>query len=259
MENFDQPIDLIERYFEGSLSDLELQTFQEKLAADPDFAEAFQIEKDIVEGIQASGNQTLKKRLNHIHEKKINLSNTTTTKTPPAKTVSLFQRYRTIAAVIALAIISGIVFWQLNESSSYDRTFASYYQTPSFDDLTRGESSTTAPLLDAAKNKFSTKDFKNTLTDLQSFLAQNPTNESALLMQGISQLETQQYEKAIISFSKIPNSSDRYDTAVWYTGLSYLKQNQPANAKIQFENLANGSIPTGPKRVANAKKILKSL
>jgi len=70
MEHFDKT-DLIERYFEDSLSEEEKEIFQNQLDSDPDFAQSVEIERDIIESIQTSANNDLRNRLETIHQKKI--------------------------------------------------------------------------------------------------------------------------------------------------------------------------------------------
>ncbi len=255
MANLDEHIDLIERFFEGNLNEDEQKLLQKKLETDPDFSKSFQTEKDIVEGIQAAGDIALRKRLEKIHNDTIE----STSKPAIAKRVIFTKRVRMLAAVIILAIVAGVAIYQINIAPFEERTFMAYYNSPSFEDLTRGETVGADALLKTAKEKFDVKDYQDALTDLNIFLSENPKNEDALLMKGISQLETEDFAGAAESFKSVPANSDRYDIAVWHLGLSYLRQNKIEEAKSEFMKLAEGTVPAGPKRITKAKELLDLL
>ena len=164
-----------------------------------------------------------------------------------------------IAAVIILAIISGVLLYIITLPPLGERTFQAYYEQESFRDLTRGDNLNSTTLFKSAIEKFNSKDFRNASKDLDSFLIQSPNNEDAHLMAGISQLEIEDFESAVESFKTIPNTSGKYDIAVWYLGLSYLKLNNLGAAKIEFIKLTDGSVNIGPERKRKAEKILEAL
>ena len=255
MANFDQHIDLIERYFEGDLNDKELELFQDLLENDPEFSKTFHVEKDIVEGIQAAGNIALRKKLNHIHKNKIESKSEPTT----AKRIVFMRRVRMLAAVIVMAIIAGVAIQQIKQGSFEERTFMAYYETPSFEDISRGETVEQDALLKSAQEKFDAKEFKIAFIELDNFLEQNPGNENVLLMKGICQLETKDFEGAITSFQAIPSTSGKFDIATWYLGLSYLRQKNLSAAKNEFSKFSDGTVSSTPKRKAKAVKLLETL
>ena len=255
MEEFNENSNLIERFFEGKLSEEEKQLVQNKLTSDSEFAKAFQTEEDLVEGIQASGDLAFRKRLDQIHQTKIE----SPPDIPPDKRFRFTRRIRMLAAVIILAIVAGFSIWQMNRPPFEERIFIAYYEIPSFENLTRGKTIDSDALIVSAKEKFDAKNFQAALIDLNRFLDQNPGDENAELMKGISQLETGDFAGAEQSFQRIPASSQQYDTAIWYLGLTYLRQNKRDAAKSEFRKFVDGDVITGPKRKVKAKTLMDAL
>ena len=61
----------VEQYFAGELSEQEQKALEDQLGQDSNLAEAFQLEKDLMEGIEAFGNDQLREQLGQIHQEEI--------------------------------------------------------------------------------------------------------------------------------------------------------------------------------------------
>ena len=94
----------IEQHFAGELSEKERQALEKQLAEDPELAQAFQLEKDLMAGIEAVGNDKLREQLGQIHQEEIEH------KQPPK--VRSLRRYNlwAIAAILVVGLL-GLVWW----------------------------------------------------------------------------------------------------------------------------------------------------
>jgi Flp pilus assembly protein TadD len=103
--------------------------------------------------------------------------------------------------------------------------------------------------------RYDAGDFEGAIEDLQEALSTDPNNADYGFYLGISLMQTSQFEKAITTFSEIPESNRFSRVAIWYSGLSHLKTGDIQNARLRFNNLSDSP---GSYR-EDATTILKSL
>lgn len=251
MEDNNHTYDLIDRYFEGDLNANEMKDFQEQLARDKDFAAAFEIEKDIIQGIEALGNQGLKATLQTFHQEEIVAKKTASKK---AKVVSM-RLYRWLAIAASFAFLAVMAIWLLQAPMSSEDLFAAHYETPAFETL-RGHQ---ANDVEKIKTWYQGKDFEQAIVAMTAYLKENPTDENIQLSLGIAQLEVGQYDRAIQVFRGLTNSEQLEDQATWFLAMTYLKSGQHHLAKIELEKLVDGTVLATKQRKLDAEEILLDL
>ncbi|HFA52133.1 MAG TPA: tetratricopeptide repeat protein [Bacteroidetes bacterium] len=231
----DSTYQLIERYFEGSLNEDELADFQKKLADEPDFASAFQLEKELMDGIENFGNQRLRKELDLIHqEEKNNAAQLSET----GKRVPLIPRRYWLAAAVLLGIgvLASLIF------DARHPTPQQLYAMYAVHDFDFTEKSGGGDLLSQAEALLKNKKYSAAIPILEKYIKSNPEDGPAKLAEGIAFLETGEYERAFAIFKEIGEvNSFLKNEAVWYTGLAYLKMGDAEKAKAAFSELNKGS------------------
>ncbi len=161
---------------------------------------------------------------------------------PPATISGMLNRkYRIIAFRIstaaAILILTFGIWALLNSKSSTDHLFAAYYKTYTvIDGQTRGNDQFDMEMKEIVR-LYKIGQFDEVSIKLVPFLIEETPPSKVLLMNGISQIELREYEKAIASFNKVINQGGEFILeAKWYLALCYIKmKNIPEAKKILAE------------------------
>lgn len=226
-------IQLIERYLDGDLSPEELQAFEERRAADPEFAQLVQAGDLVVAGIRQAGEEETLGLLQNIHEEEMGK------KEKPQARLFTLRRTLAVAATLALLIVAGWFLLRPTAPSS-DQLFASYYQPPAFEQTRSGAA--TDPegadqLWTDAGQAFQTGDYETALNALNQYLSLIPENATALRYKAICQIELQEYDAALSTLGAIKDHPDWMEEARWLSALIHLRQNDKQAALAQLDDL----------------------
>lgn len=234
----------VEKYFEGTLSEGELDFFQQKIAQDPDWKAAFEMEKHLMAGIEAEGNENLRQRLQTIHQEEI-------IEKTPARTVTLVNwRGWVAAALIAGVAIALWWLWPVGNATADGL----YQQYASFE-YSFTEKGDNSSLLVAAEQQIEAKAFDSALDYVDQYLATAPNDRAIQLAKGMLLLQNGQNPAAIAQLQQLNTTSDLYQTeARWYLALALLKNNQIAASLEQLEQ-----IPTQSNRYEKAQALAQAL
>jgi len=230
---------LLEKYFDGSLSKDEKIDFERLLAEDSSFRDEFEFEKNVKSAITLNKRDELKKML-HSFE---------TTKKPK-------KSFYWIYAAASIMIFVGLFTWKNFSTTNYDTLFDEYYQTypNTVSPTVRGTTST-----DIQSNAFYAYDSGNYQEAIALFseIYSKNGDDFALFYKGLSLIELQKYEEALVVLQKsnsIKNSTfEPY--FLWYSALIHIKLQNKKEASLQLKLLIESENPL--KEVA--KKLLSEI
>jgi hypothetical protein len=234
---------LIEKYFEGQLSEDEKQVFNENLKNDEDFKMSFEFEKDVKDGIHFLERDSLKKMLKDFEEK------------PQTKIIPLRNWFLLGAAA---TVVMGISLWLFfgNQASS-EELYLSYYQSyPNVvapivrGDNTQDEKQRAFQAYEEEKHQIAQTLFHQ--------IFEKTKEEYALFYESQCYFASGETQKGIQLLENFNFSNEKYPFKTqqrWYLALGYLKLKEVEKAK---QNLQALIVYENPER-ENAKKLLKSL
>ncbi len=242
-------IDSIDDYLMGRLDNTDRMLFLKELEQDADLAGAVKLRQELLNGVEAFGRQNLKDQLKEIHQEVIPSQKT------PAKRRRLLP-YLMVAASILLLVFALSRFLQEPAIKSTPELYAAYFSPY---DIPSSQRNATNELDLQIADLYNNKKYSMVLPLLEEKLASlNPQPSNLLLAKGIALLETNQAEKALLSFQQITTNKDFNfeDEVTWYSALAYLKMDDAVTAQLLIEPLA--SKPNADHH-AKAKQLLNEL
>ena len=253
--------DHIDRYFNGSMTPAEKAQFEKRRSVDKEFDKDVILYKQANEAVRAGARKRLKMHLDELGEQEF--ANTM---------VESYMRFRlvkkywyAIAASILLIFGMGYFANQYFRAKAPTPTlvqlYNQYYEIPSTDlVITRGDNGdkTLSSYWNSAIQKYHDKQYRNAIRDFRGLL-KNPEfthSSAASFYLGISYLNINLPDSAIVNFRNVAPASSLYQDAGWYMGLGYLKAGNIPEAVQVFRNIS-GSPKHYKKK--QAKEIIKHL
>ena len=242
---------LIERYFENDLNEEELAAFKQRLSEDAAFASAFQLEKDLVEGVEAYGNKQLREQLEAMHleetagvapanEQEIEKPGYVSPFDPQpvgGKVVSMVGRKWWLAA--AVLILGLVARWMFSEKDPTPQQLYAIFAVHEFDFTEMGIND---ELLSQAEGLLKAKKYSESLPVLDAYLETNQNDNEVMKANGIALLETGKYEEAFEAFRAVGQANPIFENeANWFVALTYLKQNEIENCKKALSAISPAS------------------
>ncbi len=248
----EQDIDLIERVLSESASEEDLTTFNQRLADEPAFAARVEILKNINANVGAESDQ-FEALLESIHQE---YQQNDMNKAPEAP--AGFRRVYYIAASLALLLAAIFVFRNLSGPSSMERLYADNFTKPPENITTRDNSGYDDHLI-AAVDAYRQNDFKNAITNFNTYLESHPEDDAANFYMGISYLADNQHDPSIKFLQKVINNQDSIyrSAAQWYLGLAHIKSGNTEAAKTIFATLASSNSSYAVKSKVILEKLRK--
>lgn len=221
---------VIERYFEGDLNEVELNTFKQWLNEDAALKEEFEFQKQVKAAIVLEKRAEAKKVFAHF-EADFQQRN---------KKVK-FRRLLAVAAVMLMMISLTFLFnTNNNEQDLYGTFFQSFpnIEKPTVRGKTRDD------LISKAFQAYDAEDY-NTSVTLFSEVFQSDPSDFVILYLGVSHMELGELYKAIPVFESYQdNRTTLYGGYIsWYVSLSYVKTEQTDKAKVILQKLADSTHP----------------
>jgi len=231
---------LIDRFFERSLSYGELQSFQGRLKTDSDFREEVELHASLRKALlqkeipETQQKQQIKNRLRELQKEED--SEKISEPKPEAKIRNIGRWLASVAAVAALFFI-GYMGFQNAQGGSQELT-ADFYNnnyTPFEADITMKSIPGNSLVSDLDK-AYTNKDYEGAITFANAALSSLPNDAEILMVKGISQMETQKFEEALSTFDSINNELYN-DDMNWYSALIFIKQNKLEAAKTRLKKI----------------------
>jgi hypothetical protein len=181
------------------------------LKDDEDFNSQIKFEKSVQEALKKNERVELKSFLKGIEIPKENKS---------------FRWIAIAASFVGIVLISTFSIYYFSEKSSSNLYATNFQPYPNVvAPVVRGQNINT-PITDAFQ-AYEKEDYK-----LSAKLFEDIPEDYALLYGGISNLEINQNQKAIIQLNKLSLQKGKYqEISEWYLALAYLKNNETKNAK----------------------------
>lgn len=240
---------LFESYLSKNMSKDEIAAFEFRLEREPDFAEAFNVYKELSYFLgdkfkNESASNIFQNNLEKISNAHFNKEEVVSKSKKPTKTFP-FYKYAIAACVVALFGV-----FTFNQFSNPTYSDFNDYNAISF--TVRGEND---ELLQTAENAFNNKNFSKAEETFKSLIELYKNNAELKIYQAISNIELNNFEKAESLLIEIKKGNSAYkNKAIWYLALSKLKQK---NNKASLEILK--TIPKDADHYKQAQKLIKKL
>lgn len=237
---------LLYKYFEGSLSPSEQDSFELFLKEDEDFRLQFELEKDVQKAVQNSNREVLKSKLQGFENER--------SKTSSPK--RLFWKPLRIAASIAILLGAS---WFIFNSVIFDgpeELFATHYEKypNTAYTITRGDANDNS-LERKAFEAYERNDYNIAIRSLKKLKEKTGLDYVDFYL-GQSYLANGDTEEAILIFEKINAiNSDFKSEALWYEALAQLQLKEKPKAISKLKTL----IEDGSFKKEEAENLLKNL
>ena len=231
--------DLISNYLQKTLTASEQVDFDVLMQTDQGFANEVAFQQNLKKAITLNERNAAKKMLQVFESEKTN-----------QKSVSKWYVAASIAAVFTIS------FWFLNQDSSSEQLFDSYYQTYPNIDAPTVRGTTQEDLKSKAFFEYDNGNYEKSVV-LFAAINADEKKDFAIFYQGLSLMELQQYEKALVIFNEFETDKQSKFLPMinWYKALIFIQLNKKEEAKIVLKNL---SISQNSQQEL-AKKLLEAL
>jgi hypothetical protein len=279
---------IFEKHLDGLLEGDALSQFNERLNTDPDFARRFDLYKRLDEFIKKMHSNIYGiKKLNEkssapdikeienleedIEGYYLQVKDNSESNHLRKKLQDVYQDYKTIqvkrirkSAILgiaaSIAVLISLSVWLpgvLKSEVTNEQVFDEYYSAYPCVFNKRGVSAGESASWQLAINNYNKRDYAEALKDFISYSRFKPDNDIANLYIGICNIETANFDKALVNFTSITNKpySIIHDQVLWYLGLTYLKSNNRPLAIKSFEAIKTDDCDIHTR----ATKILKEL
>lgn len=239
----------IDNYVDRELDEAEIRQFEEELKTNPQLAMEYRLELDINKALAEEDLIDLRAKCREAQEemkysgKKL------------GKVVQFTRKYWYAAAsVLLIALVAGSLILLNPGGYSTEKLFKMYYKSGETVGISR---SGNANMVEALRF-FSRNDYKTADELFDKILANDPQNIAVKYYSGISNIETENFQKAISMFESIISSGNNLyvENAQWYLGLSQLASGQIEQARKTFNTI---SATPGHYYNQDAKSILEKL
>ncbi len=249
MNDFDY--DQIDRYLEGKMSSEELQDFEQQLKADQGLADAVALQTDLLKGIEWFGDQQLRESIQQA-EHNMTKKEALREQSMP-RIIKLFSvRNMAIAASFLILIVAG--YFLIRPTDTPGRLYANYFQMDGsaleneLEELSllgmgignrerRDQLKSGLELVQAGQ-------YEEAVAALREHLNTYPEDEAATYFLGLSLMQTESYEQAILVLAPIEadGQSEYSEDARWFQALSWLQMQDGQDKAIQLlEQIARAS------------------
>ncbi|MCH7409475.1 hypothetical protein MM239_08720 [Belliella sp. DSM 111904] len=233
--------ELIDKYFEGQLTEEERIIFDEMMASNQHFRESVEFQIKTKKAFQNHERKSLKSLLGQIEEDILESE-----KGVKIKKIKSRNLWPFLIAAVLISVIAITFFIKRNIVSSdneYPQDFYAYYEAyPNVvKPITRGEAINPDELEKAAFLAYESQDFK--LADSLFSILLDQQKEYLLFYKGITKIELEQYDSATTYFENYIYSDGMQfrDQAKWYMALSYLVKGDSIKGKEELIKLRKSS------------------
>lgn len=216
--------ELIDKKIESELTSEEGKRFDERMAQDSEFADAYHTQQLAIETLQMHHTQTLRTEVKQMYSRS------------KVRRQQKVRWYYAAAAVVLLSMVSLATYWYLLPPAS-EQLYATYYTVYPAQRITRGEDTTSYSV---GMRLYDNSEYAAAIPYLQQLATTDSLYDRTHLLLGNAYLQTGQLAKAQEVLSPVAASKDALlrQQGQWYLTLSYLKQNNISQARAILEELS---------------------
>jgi len=218
--------DYIIKYFEGTLSEVELKAFNTLLENDPDFKKEVAFEQEVQDTLVLNDREKVKKEM----------QDWDTPKSKPHIRKNNFAPWKIAASLILLIGISWLLFFYTQSTSTaelYASNFEPYRNV--VQPIVRGEDK--EDIQSKAFKAYESKDYKNAIVFFDQILQEDPSTTISFYKAN-TLLQLNKTSEAITLLETTVKSADTFqDRALWYLALAYLKEDNVDASKKTLKQL----------------------
>jgi len=222
----------IDSYVEGELDESGSKDFEAELAVNRDLALEYHLEMDLQKILNQEDLLDLRAKC-MVAQDELNLS-----EKKFVKIVQITRKYWYAAAsILLIALITGGLFLINPGGYSPEKLFKMYYKSGE----TIGVSRSGNVNMVEALRYFSQDDFRSAENLFDKILSNDPQNVAVMYYSGISNIEIENFSKAIMMFESIIAHGDNLymENAEWYLGLSNLAAGKIEQAESIFKVISS--------------------
>ena len=224
---------LIDKKLDEDLTPDEAQAFDQRCAHDPEFAEEYALQQQLIDTFRAHHPQRLKAEMKALHQE-----------VKSERQIQHRKRIYAIAATITLLLVATIAFFYFRPPSP-EALYAEYYHPYQAKFVVRG-----APSAQKGSQAEDLYDAGQLATAIPLLGELSETEQGALadrwrLILGNAYLQSDSIPQAIRQFERVTKSSngEYQEFAKWYTAMSLLKAGDTQAAENILQPIANQPGP----------------
>lgn len=231
MDQEELDIELIEGYFNKTLTEAEKDRFDERVKADADFAEKVDDYKEIIRGIRTKAEKDFKEDVAS-WEGELKREDRITKHIP-------WKTYLAIAAAILLLLVARIFIFTPDQPKTDQELFTTYF-VPYEDVISVRDGSNGKSSLTTAMTFYNDGNYQEAVANLKAVLSDDPDNSEARFYLGASWLALMNGKEAIPVLQDVISQKNNYhDQAEWYLALAYLINQDDKDAMHLLERISN--------------------
>lgn len=232
MEEEQEQVVLIEKYLQGHLTPEERGIFERQLNSDPFLAKKTSTYRDSFTNKFSGHHNKIRRGLLAVGRKSSHLSHN----------IYALHKKKTVVKVVGiltlLIICIASIYFTFDKSIDNTALFTRYYN----------ESIGSHPLLKDFNveetygiSHYQNRDFQRAIPALEKEIIASPGDARLYLYLGLSYLESNNDEKALLNFQKAEGLAESQirDSAIWYLALTEIKLNHTEQAKSNLIELIN--------------------
>lgn len=250
--------DMFNKYLRGEMSEQERFIFENKIKKDTELAEEVNLQREIEDTLKDTEILDFHEQLDSVYKKLKEDGELLSGQNEIKKNFRIFhiRWYFAAASVIFLIGISTVLYLMLRPALN-NRLYAQYFQPYDGSYIVRSEGIQTNIKYSQATDLYNAANYEKSWNMFNDICAKDSSDISVFFFKGISAMEINNYNDAIVSFKFIikDNSTLFAEHAKWYLALCYLKDDDTTNALKLFKDIASGNSYYK----VNAKKILEKL
>ena len=249
----------IDKYLSGELRGQELKAFEEMLKTNQQLREELKLERDLDQIILDEDTIGFRKEVIGVREEMKQQENRPKRFQKPFQLIT-GKWYLMAASVLILVGIFAYLYFLQNRQISNEKLFARYYSKyPSEIAERSGDDVSNEPFV-MGMNEYGKNNFEGAIRYLNLTINADSSNNIARLYIGISYMETNKYDIAILNFKRIISKPGNMfaGQAKWYLALTYLKTNN-ADYRKETKSLLRSIVQNKGYRAKEAQELLGKL